>query len=383
MNSALVRGIRHFSGDTPFVIAVGAVLAATLVTPPHAKGQVEVSEERDTVQAGNLQITGYPYFFYSPETEFALGGAMIFTMHLSPDPDVKASNAILSGYSSVKGSYDIFFNPEFFLGHDRYYLGISADYYRFVDKFWGIGNNTPESDSAGYIRRLIWVNVEFDVRVAGPLKIGLNFDLNATKIEDKQTNPFLLSGSVTGSDGGTSTGFGGVLFADTRNSAFWPTKGGFYKLTFLSTAQWLGSEFKFSRWILDLRQYVTLAPPLILAMQAYGTALTGDPPFYLVPALGGDNIMRGYYEGRYRDKFYGAVQGELRLKLSRRWGVVGWAGIGDVSGNVSSFLLKGAKPSYGIGIRFALDPEQMVNVRADIARGRDTKGMYFNAKEAF
>jgi len=63
--------------------------------------------------------------------------------------------------------------------------------------------------------------------------------------------------------------------------------------------------------------------------------------------------------------------------------VGGWGGIGDVSGNVSSFLLKGAKPSYGIGIRFALDPEQMVNVRADIARGRDTKGMYFNAKEAF
>jgi outer membrane protein assembly factor BamA len=356
---------------------------AILVIPAFATGQVEMSTTRDSADIGKLNITGYPYVFYTPETEFALGGAMIFTMRFGSNPDVKPSNAMLSGYYSVKGSYDIFLNPEFYLDNERYYLGISLDYFRFVDKFWGIGDNTPDTDSAGYIRKLVWANVEFDVSVLGPLKVGFNYDLNSTQIEDKQSNPFLLTGSVTGADGGLSSGIGGVLFADTRNSPFYPTTGGFYKLSFLTAVDWLGSSFSFRRWILDLRQYVGLTPSLVVAIQLYGTSVTGDPPFYLIPALGGDNVMRGYYEGRYRDYLYIATQGELRLRLSRRWGLVGWAGLGDVSGDFSSFQLKGAKPSFGFGIRFALDPEQIVNVRADFAYGRDTRGVYFNAKEAF
>ena len=191
-----VRGRGADWGSAPVLCAAIFAVAAILVSHTPAFGQVEMSAVRDTAQIGAIDITGYPYFFYSPETEFALGGAMIFTMRLSPDPAVKPSNAILSGYYSVKGSYDIFFNPEFYLGNDRYYIGISADYFRFVDKFWGIGNNTPDFDSAGYIRKLIWLNLEFDVSVVGPLKVGANYDFNSTTIEDKQSNPFLLSGSV-------------------------------------------------------------------------------------------------------------------------------------------------------------------------------------------
>ena len=378
-----VRGRGADWGSAPVLCAAIFAVAAILVSHTPAFGQVEMSAVRDTAQIGAIDITGYPYFFYSPETEFALGGAMIFTMRLSPDPAVKPSNAILSGYYSVKGSYDIFFNPEFYLGNDRYYIGISADYFRFVDKFWGIGNNTPDFDSAGYIRKLIWLNLEFDVSVVGPLKVGVNYDFNSTTIEDKQSNPFLLSGSVTGSDGGTSSGIGAVLFADTRNSAFYPTKGGYYKLSFLTAVDWLGSSFSFRRWILDLRHYVSMSSSLVLAMQVFGTAITGDPPFYMLPALGGDNIMRGYYEGRYRDKFYLAAQGELRVRLTKRWGLVGWAGIGDVSGDIPGFRLKDGKPTFGVGVRFALDPVEVVNVRADFGYGQDTRGIYFNAKEAF
>jgi outer membrane translocation and assembly module TamA len=93
--------------------------------------------------------------------------------------------------------------------------------------------------------------------------------------------------------------------------------------------------------------------------------------------------MRGYYEGRYRDKYYVALQGECRLRLTRRWGLVGWAGMGDVAGNLDSFRLTSFKPTLGVGVRFALDPEEVLNVRADFAYGRNTNGVYFNAKEAF
>ncbi len=351
--------------------------------PAMARGQAELSIERDTVKIGRLQVTGYPYVFYSPETEFALGGALILTRRLSADTTVKPSSAMISGYYSAMHSYDLFFNPEFFLEEDKYYLGIAADYWRFVDKFWGFGNDSPDSDNVGYIRKIFSVNVEFDVRVVGPLKVGLNYDLNYTTIEDKQTNPYLLSGSVPGSDGGTSSGLGVVLFADTRNRAFYPTSGGSYKLAIVNSLEWLGSSFKFRRWIADFRHYFQIADPFVLAAQMYAMGITGEPPFYLYPALGGDNQMRGYYEGRYRDKYYLAIQGELRWRITNRWGLVGWAGIGDVAGTLDNFRLNSFKPTVGVGVRFALDPAEVLNVRADFAYGKNTNGMYFNAKEAF
>ena len=365
------------------LLAVACASLTVVMPSATAFGQMEVPTKRDTVEIGKLQITGYPYIFYSPETDFSLGGALILTRRLSADTTVKPSNAMISGYYSTKHSYDLFFNPEFFLGEDTYYLGIAVDYWRFVDKFWGFGNDSPDSDNVGYIRKIFSVNVEFDVRVVGPLKVGLNYDLNYTTIEDKQTNPYLLSGSVPGSDGGTSSAIGLVLFADTRNKAFYPTSGGYYKLSIVNSLSWLGSSFTFKRWIADLRHYTQLSDPLVLAAQLYAMGVKGEPPFYMYPALGGDNQMRGYYEGRYRDKYYLAIQGELRWRLSQRWGLVGWAGIGDVAGTLDNFRLDDFKPTVGVGVRFALDPAEVLNVRADFAYGKNTNGMYFNAKEAF
>jgi len=376
-------GARPSGRNSTPAVAIPLLTVLLLALPVVAFAQVELPVERDTVNIGKLSFTGYPYIFYTPETEFALGGALIFTMRLSDNPDVKPSNAILSGYYSVKHSYDIFLNPEFFLGNDKYYLGLSIDYYRFVDKFWGIGNQTPDTGAVGYIRKILWFNTEFDIEVVKPLKVGLTYDLNNTIIEDKQANPHLLSGSVTGSDGGLASAIGLVLFADTRNNAFSPSRGGYYKLSVLTARPWLGSEFSFDRWILDLRHYVSLGERFVLALQVYANAVRGDPPFTAIPALGGDNTMRGYYEGRYRDNFYGAMQGELRVQLARRWGVVGWLGAGDVAASLSDFGLKQIKPTFGIGVRFALDPEELLNMRADFARGRDSQGIYFNAKEAF
>jgi hypothetical protein len=54
-----------------------------------------------------------------------------------------------------------------------------------------------------------------------------------------------------------------------------------------------------------------------------------------------------------------------------------------VAAGWDEFKMTAAKPSFGFGLRFALDPEQVLNVRADFAYGKDTKGVYFNAKEAF
>ncbi len=366
-------------------LRLAALFACLLLLRPNLMvAQLELPQTRDSVVVGKTSISGYPYVFYSPETEFAIGGALILTKRLEGGSAGKASNVMLSGYYSVKKSYDLFLNPEVFLEEEKYYATASFDYYRYVDKFWGIGPTTPDIDSlASYVRNAFWTNLEFDVTVLAPLKLGLNYDLNKTKITDKASNPYILAGDLTGTDGGLSSGAGLVLFADTRNNSFSPSSGGFYKLSALNAGRWLGSDFTFTRYILDARQYIGLTPKFVLALQVYGSAIVGEPPFYMYPALGGDNIMRGYYEGRYRDKLYLATQAEMRIRLTNRWGLVAFAGAGDVSGDFHGLRLKYIKPSFGVGMRFMLDVEELLNVRADFAWGRGTNGVYFNAKEAF
>jgi outer membrane protein assembly factor BamA len=367
----------------PWIAHPALLIAVQFLFPPPAHGQVEPPVPRDTVTISRISLTGYPFVFYNPEVEFAFGGALLATVRLDSARASKSSSAMLSGWYSTNSSYLIALTPEAFLSQDRVYLLTALRYTRDADKFWGFGPVAPDTLAPEFIRSGFSANLEADVSVLGQLKLGLNYDLNFTSIDDPKANPFLLSGDVPGANGGWTSGIGAVIFYDSRDGAFYPTSGGYYKLNFLNTFHWLGSEYTFTRWILDLRQYAGVSDPVVLAFQAYASGTAGDVPFYFFPALGGGRVMRGYFEGRYRDKLYLALQAEVRVRLFDRWGIVGWAGMGDVAGRLGDFRLPSVKPSFGVGIRFALDPAEMLNLRGDAAWGKGSSGVYFDAKEAF
>ena len=121
-----------------------------------------------------------------------------------------------------------------------------------------------------------------------------------------------------------------------------------------------------------------------MALQLYGRFVPGSPPFYELAALGGSTIMRGYFQGRYRDKSYTAAQIEYRGHVWWRFGVVAFAGTGDVFGSDASDLsFANLKYSYGFGLRFLFNRQEKINLRADFGFGQDTKGVYFGLEEAF
>ncbi|HTD40879.1 MAG TPA: hypothetical protein VK671_09680, partial [Mucilaginibacter sp.] len=95
-------------------------------------------------------------------------------------------------------------------------------------------------------------------------------------------------------------------------------------------------------------------------------------PFYLLPALGNDEMMRGYYNGRYRDRNFIAGQTELRYRIWDRVAIVGFLGTGEVAH--SSFSLNALKPDYGGGIRYFFDTEKGLSVRADYGIGEKVPG---------
>jgi len=100
--------------------------------------------------------------------------------------------------------------------------------------------------------------------------------------------------------------------------------------------------------------------------------------------LGGAEIMRGYYLGRYRDKNMLVLQAEYRwAPIFWRFGLAAFAALGDVAETLDRFNLGRFKTTYGLGLRFVIDPKQRLHLRLDFGFGKETSGVYFTAGEAF
>ena len=83
-------------------------------------------------------------------------------------------------------------------------------------------------------------------------------------------------------------------------------------------------------------------------------------------------------------------QAEVRWPLFNRWkgnwkrfGVVGFAGLGTVAPTVKTLSLGEVAYTCGAGLRILLDRRQGINLRVDRTRGRDTSGFYLTIGHAF
>lgn len=91
--------------------------------------------------------------------------------------------------------------------------------------------------------------------------------------------------------------------------------------------------------------------------------------------------MRGYWEGRYRDKMEADATVELRQHVWRRNGFVVWGGMGNVFRKISCLELRHTLPNFGLGYRWEF--KKGVNVRLDVGFGRNGRGINFSLNEAF
>jgi outer membrane protein assembly factor BamA len=193
----------------------------------------------------------------------------------------------------------------------------------------------------------------------------------------------LEDGEILGSRGGLFSGFGVSLDWDTRDAVLYPRKGVFFQITADTYGAMTGSDFAFTSLKLDCRKYFLVAPDQVLALQAYVRSTAGEVPFHKLAFLGGESLMRGYYKGRFRDKDILAVQAEYRVMVTKRIGVVGFAGLADVFPAFADFKLKTIKYSLGTGFRYRVNKREGTTLRLDMAWGKRSFGLYFTAQEAF
>jgi len=117
-----------------------------------------------------------------------------------------------------------------------------------------------------------------------------------------------------------------------------------------------------------------------LAFETHARMVGGHVPFY---AMSGYDL-RGYTMGRYQDRALLIGQVEYRIRLSKRWGAVAFAGTGAVAPDLSSLGKAEWLPAAGAGLRMALSKKSRINLRLDYAVGQSgSHAVYFGVGEAF
>jgi len=155
----------------------------------------------------------------------------------------------------------------------------------------------------------------------------------------------------------TLTSLGFAVNRDTRPNRFYPTTGTVSEFTSDFFANGLGSKYSFQSYRAMFNKYGSLSKNQVLAYNAFFCATGGQPPFYGNCIYGTSNELRGYEAGRYLDRCMIATQLEYRLVLPKRFGLVGFGGIGGVAPGGRDFLPQQCLPS-GWRRRVAFHAEQ-------------------------
>jgi outer membrane protein assembly factor BamA len=344
-------------------------------------------EEPGTVKNDSAKRTSfnvYPYAFYTPESKLAFGAGGIFIFYGGKEKDLKPSKIGFGGYYSTNKQYKISMSPNLYFFENNLYIELPTSYGYFINKYWGIGDDTPVYDSASYAVTTFTSTLTIQVppEFFAADRTGIILDYDYTDMTDKKGNELLKNDSLPGSNGGTLIGLGTDLVWDSRDNLFFPNSGGYqyFKVVFYPGI----SDYIFSLIELDVRAYRAISPDHVFAFNFYVQSALGETPFYKLPALGGQKRMRGYFNGRYRDNFYGMLQAEYRQYFWKRLGFAVFGGVGNVANNMLEYDFGNLKYSYGAGLRFMFNKKQKVNLRMDLGFGNDgNRGIYFGIQEAF
>ena len=185
----------------------------------------------------------------------------------------------------------------------------------------------------------------------------------------------------------TLTSIGAQLNRDTRLNHFYPTNGTFFTFASDFYSQGIGSKYSFQSYKTQFDRYWSLSEGQVIAYDANFCGTSGAPPFYGNCIYGTNNELRGYTAGRYFTRYSIATQVEYRLVLPKRLGLVVFGGLGETIPGGSQLLQRIQNshflPSGGGGLRFQLSKQYHVNLRADIAQGRDGHTFGLGVGEAF
>ena len=327
----------------------------------------------------DFSIIGGPH--YSTDTELGLGLVAAGLYHTNPnDTILPPSNVSLFGDVSTVGFYMLGIRGSHIFPQDKYRADYTVYFYSFPCDYWGMGYDMGNDDSnKSEMKR-------WQARIKGSFlfHLGSNFYIGPMVSYDyvigkNVERPELLNG-MDRHTWNLGAGFSAVY--DSRDVLTYPHQGLYINLTQCFRPRFMGNDYAFSTTELQVDAYQKVWKGAILA-EDFRTMLNfGNPSWGMMALLGNSNSMRGYYEGRYRDKHKMEAQVELRQHIWKRNSLTAWVGAGTVFSKFSNIRSRHILPNYGLGYRWEF--KKNVNVRLDYGFGKaGQSGFLFSINEAF
>jgi len=397
-----------------------------IVLPAFSQSQGADSLPKSASPRDFKRLDIFPAISYSPETKLTLGAIGIFYLDFRKgDKTTPLSNVdflaiyTLSKQVLVESRWEVFTHKRKWRTRGELLLQ------RYPDRNYGIGNDASvllvEVDKEGARDTLNYLNfnsnrIKFSPavlrKVRHNLYVGVQGDLEYLfKYKELPDQFYFLNAdSARIRDvpvSGLRSGIGFQILYDNRDNLINPLKGTFIEFNDRHYAKWMGSDYTFSYYSLELRQYINPWRNHTLALRGLASMeFTDDAvPLRALSRVGGHKFIRGYFRGTYQDHHLLSFETEYRLPFWRegqsfkpgwqvwkRFGLVGFLSGAQVFHDGEPVTFDRFNLAAGGGLRILLNKTSRANVRIDYAMalrndsggpGKRQSGFYFFLGEAF
>ncbi|HKF42030.1 MAG TPA: BamA/TamA family outer membrane protein [Thermoanaerobaculia bacterium] len=369
----------------------------TAVNPPEAPAPLPLGPDQlapvHTARAPSrpgLDFIAAPIPISSPTLGTGLAAVAAVLFPISKDDKVSPPTTVgVGGLYTDNHSWAFGAAARLYLSEDRWRLLSGAARGEFRYKL-----SLPElAGTAGVpIRQTVkGLTAELLRRVSSVLFVGARYTYADTAIglnasdEDSESAPPPRDRSVR------LAALGLRIQTDSRDSTFYPRRGALFDLTTDFYEPSFGGTRTYQSYKASFNAFFSTGERVVLAVRGSLCDVRGDAPVYALCLFGMQGDLRGYEVGRYIDRTMWSAQAEYRWRLPEslgsffgRFGLVGFAGVGEVASSFTDGGSRDLLAGGGLGIRYLLSRQNPINFRIDYAWGKaGNRGLHVGVGEAF
>lgn len=346
-------------------------------------------EHKDTTHYQTKLVLS-PVVSYEPATNVGFGlGAKFLFKPKKAGKETRTSNLPLSILYTLNNQFIFTSRYDVFFPQEKWLLRGNLSFSKFPVGYFGIGRNSLLADEIG---------VSFNQLLVQPLLLrqlkkhwfagaGIRYLTSyGAKFQEEEAGP--PDDELIESLNSRSLGLVLATTVDSRDNVLNATKGTLLEFTHGLYDKDIVSSNSYMVTQLDFRKYFRMNPEKfnMIAVGMYTRLTWNDPSLLELSTLGGAELLRGFQEGRFRDRFAYFTQVEYRWQTFRRIGFVFFGGAGDVMGKGQALEFDELKYSLGTGIRLKIVEKENLNIRFDYAFGfgdERESNFYLGIAEAF
>lgn len=353
---------------------IAIILLLILCSTASILGQTEA----DTLK--KVRFAAIPMVNYNPSFGVIVGamGNAYYKLNAS-DTISPSSSTGLFGMFTTNGTYFTSAFQQFYLRKDNWRIMLAAGLGKLNFQYW---QELPVigGQFIGFGTEATFMMAKIERKVFKKLYAGIQGTY--TKAKTEFDVPDFVPDSLR-FDERNMNNLGYQFNYDMREHQMNPRGG--YNIVFKNSfyREWINSGNNFEKFELTYNHYYKVKNERnILAFRVHAAISTGDVPFQGQNVVGNDDI-RGYSAGKYRNNEVYAIQTEYRWSFYKKLGMVGFLGIASAVEKIGDIPTSEVLPGIGVGFRYMMIPKERINVGVDVATGKDDWGLYFRIGESF